>query len=234
MCQDCIGHGGEPIHPAFVLDPMTLLPLLLAVASAAQFAFWRAVEEEDPSLRQASLACVSFEGGSGFVVSPDGHVITANHVATMLGETPWVRLGWTDSPGPAPVQLHLVAVDANADLALYRLPAGRYDAIPISPEPTRAGARVTVVAHPPRRPLLYSEGLVLEAPALWAGQPILEYTAPAYDGYSGGALLDEQGRAVGVHRGWDYRDLGHGHLVAVPAAEVARLLEQAGAADQTP
>jgi serine protease Do len=217
----------EPPPTAGVLAPMHRLLILLAAASASGFAFWRAVEEEDPSLRRAAQACVSFEGGSGFVVSEQGWVVTANHVAAMVGESPWVRLGWTDSPGPPPVRLRLVAVDANADLALFRLPPGHYDAIPMSPEPAERGARVTVVAHPPRKPLLYSQGLVLEPPAQWAGQPILEYTAPAYDGYSGGAILDGEGRAVGVHRGWDFRDIGHGHLVAVPAAEVTRLLDQA-------
>lgn len=206
---------------------MPRLLIILAAAAASGFPFWHAVEEEDPALRQAAGACVSFEGGSGFVVSEQGWVVTANHVAAAVGSTPWVRLGWTDSPGPGPVRLQLATVDANADLALYRLPPGRYDAIPISPEPAQVGARITVVAHPPRKPLLYSEGRVLEPPANWAGQPILEYTAPAYNGYSGGAILDEEGQAVGVHRGWDFRDLGHGHLVAVPAAEVTRLLAQA-------
>jgi hypothetical protein len=205
-----------------------MLPQLLlwAAVHAAGLPFQRAVELEAPQLEPAAGACVSFRGGSGFVVSPQGHVITAHHVSEMVGETPWVRVGWTDSPGPPPVRLTLVAVDRNADLALYRLPPGSYEHVPLRAVPAERGERIHAMAHPPHRPLFYSQGDVLEAPTLWAGQPILEYTAPAYDGYSGGAVLDSEGRAVGVHRGWDYRDIGHGQLVAVPAAEVRKLLDQ--------
>ncbi len=194
--------------------------LVLAVASAAGPDFLPLEEVEDPALARAAQAAVSFDGGSGFVVSSNGYVVTANHVAGMVGPTPWVRLAWTHSPGPAPVQAHLVAVDTNADLALYRLPPGQYAHLDLSLEPAARGDTVVAMAHPPRRPLLFSGGRVLEAPALWAGQPILEYTAPAYDGYSGGALLNGQGQVLGVHRGWDFRGLGQGHLVAVPAGAV--------------
>lgn len=205
-----------------------MLALLLAIAttSAGRLDFYPAGEVEDPDLVAAAAAAVSFEGGSGFVASADGLVVTANHVAEAVGPQPWVRIAWTASPGPAPVQLQLVAVDEGADLALYRLPEGRYPHLTLRTEPARVGEVVSAMAHPPRRPLLWSEGVVLAAPTRWAGQPILEYTAPAYDGYSGGAVLDAQARVVGVHRGWDYRGLGHGHLVAVPTAALMESFPQ--------
>ena len=200
--------------------------LVLAAVAAAGMDFSPVEEVEDPQLKVAALAAVSFPGGSGFVASADGLVITANHVASMVGATPWVRLAWTGSPGPAPMRATLVDTDPNADLALYRLPAGSYDHLELHLDSAPRGEPITAMAHPPRRPLLFSSGRVLEAPALWAGQPILEYTAPAYDGYSGGALLDSEGRVVGVHRGWDFRGLGHGHLVAVPAETVLEAFPQ--------
>ncbi len=213
---------------------MHIRPLLLAAAASAGPAFLDVDEVDNPALLKAASAAVSFEGGSGFVASADGLVVTAAHVAEMVGQDPWVRLAWHESPGPFPVQLELVATDDNADLALYRLPPGDYPHLELRVTPTHRGEAVAAMAHPPRRPLLLSFGRVLEAPARWAGQPVLEYTAPAYDGYSGGALLDEEGRVVGVHRGWDFRDLGHGHLVAVPAAAVLAAFPQLKSEDTKP
>ncbi len=209
-----------------VHSAMFHLLLILVAASAAGPSYFPLDEVEDPAVVRASRAAVSFDGGSGFVASADGLVVTAHHVAEMVGDRPWVRLAWLDSPGPFPVQLERVASDPNADLALYRLPAGVYAHLELRTAPAERGEVITAMAHPPRRPLLVSVGRVLEAPALWVGQPILEYTAPAYDGYSGGALLDREGRVVGVHRGWDFRDLGHGHLVAVPSGAVLEAFPQ--------
>ncbi len=204
----------------------TALVFLTAVSSADPD-FLPADEVGDPELRAATTAVVSFEGGSGFVVSADGLVVTAHHVAEMVGERPWVRIGWSDSPGPFPEPLVLVATDPEADLAVYRLPAGTYPHLALRVEPARRGEHIAVAAHPPRRPLLVSLGRILAAPTRWADQPVLEYTAPAHDGYSGGPILDGAGAVLGVHRGWDYRRLGHGHLVAVPAQAVQILLDRA-------
>jgi S1-C subfamily serine protease len=200
--------------------------LLLLAAAVASPAFVSVDALENEALRATAPAVVSFEGGTGFVASADGLVVTADHVATMVGERPWVRLGWTDSPGPFPTQLELVARAPEADLALYRLPEGDWPHLPLRAAPAREGEAIAVIAHPPRRPMLASFGRVLEAPTRWAGQPILEYGAPAYDGYSGGPVMDRGGRVLGVHRGWDHRALGHGDLVAVPAQAVLEAFPQ--------
>lgn len=114
-----------------------------------------------------------------------------------------------------------MATDTHDDLALYRLPPGRYSALTLrAATPATAGEAVLLLGHRPGRAILASRGLAREPPARWQGQPILEYTAPAYDGYSGAPVLDAQGRVLGVHRGWDFRTLGHGELVAVLAAAV--------------
>jgi S1-C subfamily serine protease len=207
--------------------------LLLALASAAGPPFL-APQRAPPLLGGRAGAAVAFHGASGFVVSEDGLVITANHVAEMVGERPLVHLAWQGGAAPLPLRLDLVATDPLADLALYRLPPGHYDHISLRAAPAEAGEPVWAMAHPPEEALRFSHGRVLAAPATWAGQPILEYDAPAYDGYSGGAVLDERGRAVGVHRGWDHRGLSHGALVAVPATAVLESFPQLQAAQGPP
>ncbi len=201
-----------------------LLALLSAAALASGLPFLNAEEVESPCALQASRAAVAFAGGSGFVISEEGLVVTAWHVARRVGDRPWVLRGWTGEEAPAPERLVRVAADPDADLALYRLREGRYPAVPLREDAAKAGEPILAMAHPPERAVAFSHGAVLEPPARWLGQPVLEYDAPAYDGYSGGAVLDEQCRAVGVHRGWDPRGYGHGALVAVPASQLRALV----------
>ena len=202
-------------------------PLLaaLALAHAAGLAFLEIRQLEDPELVAAASAVVAFRGGTGFVASADGLVLTANHVAEMVGPSCWVRLGWTDEE-PLPVRAVKVGAFPGADIAVYRLPEGRYPHLELRAGPAERGERVAMLAHPPGESVRASFGRVLEAPATWAGQPVLEYDLPAYDGYSGGPLVDMEGRVVGMHRGWDFRHLGHGDLVAVPAEALLAAVPQ--------
>ncbi len=206
----------EPTSFPDVTVAMLLLVAALTLASASGISFWEIREVEDPDLIAAASAVVAFRGGTGFVASSDGLVVTANHVAEMVGDATWVRVGWTGEE-PFPVRAVKVAADAHADLALFRLPDGEYPFISTRRLPAEKNEPVAMLAHPPGESVRASYGRILEAPTTWAGQPILEYDAPAYNGYSGGPLVDLQGRVLGVHRGWDFRTIGHGHLVAVPA-----------------
>lgn len=182
--------------------------------------FYLARSCEEPVVREAAQAVVWFEQGSGFVVSPHGHVLTTQHVADFEGQRTEIRL-----PNGRWVDLEYVGGDKWLDVALYRrvepVPVGHY--IPLRTAPVRRGESVAVLGNPANLPIRVSFGTVLEtqlratAPG---APPTIGYTAATWWGSSGSAVIDRKGRAVGVHWGWD-RAAGQ-PFAGVPMSHILR------------
>lgn len=132
--------------------------------------------------------------GSGFVVSPQGHVLTNLHVVKDAKD---IRVPGLEQP------LSVRAIDALTDLALLQM-AKESDNMASFPtgKPPRAGDGVVVVGFP-------LHGLLASGPSVSAGNisalagpgdnpNLLQITCPVQPGNSGGPLLDEAGRVVGV------------------------------------
>ncbi len=137
--------------------------------------------------------------GTGFVVSGQGHVLTNLHVVKDARE---IRV-----PGQAQ-PLTVQAIDALTDLALLKLPAppnpGKVASFPEGTAP-RPGDSVVVVGFP-------LAGLLASGPSVSAGTisalagpannpNLLQITAPVQPGNSGGPLLDQGGKVIGVVMG---------------------------------
>ena len=133
--------------------------------------------------------------GSGFVVSPTGLVITAAHVirddqAAVVAELPGDRKakGW------------LVRRNAEFDVALIQLEPGEYRAIPVgSAASLHVGDTVFAVGAPldQRLTRTVTKGVVSalreDPPRKW-----IQSDVTVHPGSSGGPLLDDRGRVVGV------------------------------------
>ena len=134
--------------------------------------------------------------GTGFVVSRQGHVLTANHVIDGCRGIRTTDEGRTK-------QLTLVGTDEGNDLALLKLPA---------PAPSiarfreghniRPGDGVVVVGFP-LHGLLATEanvttGTVSALAGIGNNTRFLQITAPVQPGNSGGPLLDQGGNIVGI------------------------------------
>jgi S1-C subfamily serine protease len=136
--------------------------------------------------------------GSGFFISPEGHVLTNSHVVEGC------RIVAIARDGEPRIPLEVVRDDPEIDIALLR--ASRADGPFIAlrgqaEAPVRPGERAIVVGYPVRSKLgvvNVTEGVVSAAGA--RGQDItrLQFTAPAQPGNSGGPILDSAGRAIGV------------------------------------
>jgi S1-C subfamily serine protease len=133
--------------------------------------------------------------GSGFFITEDGYLVTNNHV---VKEASMVCL--FTSAGT--IAAKVVSVDAANDLALLKA-NGRFASLPISPSRTaQLGGTVATIGFP-------DIGLQGFAPKLAKGEiaslsganddpRYFQISVPVQPGNSGGALVDEHGKVVGV------------------------------------
>ncbi len=131
--------------------------------------------------------------GSGFLVSKDGYILTASHV---VGDATTVKIRWSDKKE---TDGQVVRVIKGRDVALIKAdPHGRTplalrtDALPPS-------ATVFAVGAPLDKELQGSvtRGVVSAVRAMH-GYSYIQSDVSVGPGNSGGPLLDEQGRVVGV------------------------------------
>ncbi|MBX3158736.1 MAG: trypsin-like peptidase domain-containing protein [Deltaproteobacteria bacterium] len=182
--------------------------------------------------------------GSGFVVTPDGYVMTNSHVVAN-GRVIRVR-----APSGETAEGQVVGDDPATDLALVRVdPAALVAATPL---PLTDGT-VGVPMHPPAPPaipyLAVDGGLAPRVGqlAVAIGNPlgfestvstgvisalgrslrgrgnrlidgVIQHTAPLNPGNSGGPLLDAGGRVLGVNTAIIARSQGIGFAIAVETA----------------
>jgi len=134
--------------------------------------------------------------GTGVNISPDGYVLTASHVVEDVevgADGLEVRTG-SGLTLPAKV----VRRDPHQDVALLHLPGSGYACVPLGPLPA-LGADLFAVGNPMGSALEFSlsRGIV-SGHRTWAGVRFLQTDASINPGFSGGPLLDGQGRAVGL------------------------------------
>lgn len=141
--------------------------------------------------------------GSGFVVSPDGHVITNYHVISQFALEPdRYRLRYAGTDGQAG-SLELLDFDVRRDLALLRIvgPAGAgRSALGFRPaaQPLAKGDRIYSMGNPHDIAFAVVEGNyngVIER----SFDALIYYSGSINPGMSGGPVVDEDGRVVGIN-----------------------------------
>ena len=136
--------------------------------------------------------------GTGFVVSPNGHIITNNHVIDGCSDLKG------NLTGEAAMVLRVVSSDANNDLALLQAPstATFKDFARIRDRSIRSGDSVVAIGFP-FHGLLTSDftvttGIVSSLSGMRNDSRFLQISAPVQPGNSGGPLFDTTGQIVGV------------------------------------
>jgi S1-C subfamily serine protease len=157
------------------------------------------LEEEQSSLfaRVApSVVLLVRDGasGSGFVVGPDGLVLTNAHV---VGEAQEVAVQLSDGRyGRGRV---VARATGPLDLALVQIPFHDVPPLPAGePAALRAGAYAATVGHGGGAAWTFSTGLIANPHPLGDGAPMLLAQMALRPGSSGGPLVDRRGRAVGI------------------------------------
>lgn len=144
-------------------------------------------EEEEPSISQ----------GTGFFVGPAGQVLTAYHVIEGTSEVAVYTAGGETFPA------RVLKVSRATDLALLTIerPVARY--LPLAaPGSVRPGDRVFTIGFPVASLLglepKFTEGSVSAVSGMMDEGSLLQISVPVQPGNSGGPLVSEDGRVVGI------------------------------------
>jgi S1-C subfamily serine protease len=205
--------------PSFAADDEVELP-----AAAATSVLRRA---QEVTVRIRSLGCERFGIGSGFVL-PGGVVVTNRHVVDQPRE---VTLNTWDGVS---LEATVSGIAVDSDLAVLQL----HDAtgLPVAElrtTPVETGETVVAVGYPGGGPATVTTGSVVGRAAgelLGEPAPVLRVDATIRQGNSGGPLLDEEGRVVGVVFALE---VGTGYGLAVPVTTLLERLEGEGLAEPT-
>jgi hypothetical protein len=144
----------------------------------------------------AKVSFASAVSGSGFIIQPDGFILTNYHV--IKGSTAIVVV----VPGRKPVQAKVVAADSYKDLALLQVPLTNLPFLPIcSSHSVQVLDPVTVLGYPLAQALgvdvSASDGKV-NAIREQGSEPYFQIDANVNPGNSGGPLLNNRGEVVGI------------------------------------
>jgi serine protease Do len=180
-------------------------------AQAKKLGLYRTIERGEGSVREnvsrTEGAVVMIRTpqaiGSGFIISPDGYVITNDHV--VQGETKiWIVLFERGKDGAIErrkaANVKIVATNRYYDLALLKIEDEKD--LPFvyvgDSKDLSAGQPVYAIGNPLGLERTVSEGIVSTLNRAIEGLPHLQTTTAVNPGNSGGPLFDLQGRVIGV------------------------------------
>jgi serine protease Do len=163
--------------------------------------------------------------GSGFIVSPDGYIVTNAHVVDDASE---VTVKLTDR---REFTAKVIGADKRTDIALLKIDAKNLPALDLSsPPPVKQGEWVIAIGSPFGFENSVSAGIVSGVHrALPGGQmtPFIQTDVAVNPGNSGGPLLNSAGQVVGVNSQIYSRTGGFmGLSFAIPADVAANVADQ--------
>lgn len=159
--------------------------------------------------------------GSGVVVHPSGVIITNNHVVTAQGQV-ISRVAMVQFADGRDLRGTLVGADSRTDIAVIKVEAKDLPHVRFADsDQLRVGDAVFAIGNPLDVGLSVSEGIVSGLGrnnlSLRGGpdyQDFIQTSAPINPGNSGGALVDAEGRLVGINTAVRADGAGIGYAVA--------------------
>jgi S1-C subfamily serine protease len=176
--------------------------------------------------------------GSGFVIDPEGHILTNNHVVEGANRIS-VKLGASDTTYGAQV----VGTDPATDLALLKVNAPADQLHPLNlgdSSKLQVGDSVVAIGNPFGLDRTVTSGIVsalqrqIQAPNGFSISNVIQTDAAINPGNSGGPLIDSSGDVVGINSQIETGGGGNGNVgigFAIPintARDVVTQLENNG------
>jgi len=172
--------------------------------------------------------------GSGIVLDKEGHILTNRHVIANV-DAATVTLYNGES-----YEAKLVGTDTITDLAIIRIDAPQDVLFPMTPEnfgdssKLLVGQQIFAIGNPFGLERTLTGGLISSLNRSMASQMegrrirgLIQTDAAINPGNSGGALLDTQGRLIGINTAIASKSGGsHGVGFAIPSRTILRIVPQ--------
>jgi len=164
--------------------------------------------------------------GSGVVVSPNGYILTNQHVVEAADE---IQVALADGKT---VPAHVVGSDPETDLAVLKINASELPAITFAePDSLKVGDWVLAVGNPFGVGQTVTAGIVSALGRTHLGintfENFIQTDAAINPGNSGGALVDASGNLVGINSAIYSRTGGsQGIGFAIPVSIARKVMEQ--------
>ncbi len=136
---------------------------------------------------------------SGVIIQSNGVILTAYHVVKGASQVQ-IRL----KNGEIYDKVDLLSFDERRDVAALKITASNLSAVSINKDDFKIGGKIFVISNPRNLNWTIADGLLSsvrladEIPNAGQGFRILQFSAPASPGSSGGLLIDEKGFALGL------------------------------------
>jgi len=186
--------GSRPVGTSILITLLAAWPMIGADAPE------RSVEQIAEASRKA-VVMISSSGrggekrgaGSGFIVRPDGWIVTNLHV---VGE--WRPFVVTLADGTVVKPTAILGVDRDKDLILFQIDGKDLPTLELGDsEAVRPGQVVLAVGNPLGFGLSVTRGVIAEQRDM-EGTRLIQVAMPIEPGSSGSPLIDLEGKAVGV------------------------------------
>jgi serine protease Do len=177
--------------------------------------------DQFPQMQRHNLAL-----GSGFIVAPDGYILTNNHV---VGNADLVLVIVGDD---SPVRAEVVGTDPATDLAVIKV--NGYDHLPVlqfaDSDKLKVGDWVVAIGQPFGLSHTVTSGIISALGRnnmdLSTYEDFIQTDAPINPGNSGGPLVNLDGRVIGVNTAIVGAQGNIGIGFAIPANMVKNVYEQ--------
>ena len=170
----------------------------------------------------------SSSSGSGVIVSPDGYIVTNNHVISDGGT---IEITLNDK---RELKAEIIGIDLATDLALLRIKADNLAYLPFgNSDSLRVGEWVLAIGNPFDLESTVTAGIVSakgRSIDILEGndriESFIQTDAAVNPGNSGGALVDAQGRWLGINTAISTRTgFFQGYSFAIPVNIVNKIVD---------
>jgi serine protease Do len=165
--------------------------------------------------------------GSGVIVSPEGYILTNNHVVEDAND---VRVTLSDK---REFRARIVGTDSKTDIAVLKIEASRLSPITISDSSkAEVGDAALAIGNPFGVGQTVTKGIVSATGrgnlGIEAYEDFIQTDAPINPGNSGGALINDRGELLGINTAMITKGSGgsQGIGFAVPSNLACQIMEQ--------